>query len=104
MQKHYVWISSGLVLLIFALWLILSSHAKAHSWYDPWCCNDRDCKKVDSVINTPNGVAVQVDGKIIPIPDSVERKYSQDQFTHVCYMVQPDNTITVRCFYIPGGN
>lgn len=31
-----------------ALISLISSAASSHSWYDPDCCSDRDCRPVDA--------------------------------------------------------
>lgn len=89
------------VLLCFLLPLLLIMSiglAFAHSWYDPWCCNDQDCKKL-----APEEVTIKEDGFhykhwVIPF-DSEQVRISQDWSYHACEYP----TGTIRCFYVPPG-
>lgn len=66
----------------------------AHSWYDRWCCDERDCAPIaaEQVVVTPQGYRVQ--DAIVAFGDA---RVSMDRDYHVCRW--PDGSI--RCFYAP---
>ena len=73
-----VWLSLALALAAGA------PESRAHSWFDPWCCNDRDCQ---------------------PIPDSAVRITPQGYVITLFYAcIYPDPS-SMRCFYAkPSGS
>jgi hypothetical protein len=79
----------------------LAARAFAHNWYDPWCCNLRDCGPV------PEGTSVlqDEDGAWVTFPGQAPRRFerasyrpSQDRRVHTC-IYQEQN----RCLYLPMG-
>lgn len=76
--------------------IYLSSIILAHSWYDPWCCNDKDCRPVPctELIEQNNG-DLEYKGYIIP-KDKI--KPSQDKDCHVCIFLEQG-----RCAYVHQG-
>jgi len=74
----------------------LSIPALSHSWYDPWCCNDRDCHPVDKELVTarPDGYHVQGYDRVVPYS---EARPSGDADFHICEIP----TGHIRCFYAP---
>jgi hypothetical protein len=85
-------------LLVFALGLSISP-ASAHSWYDQWCCNDKDCQPLapGDVVEGPAGYTIK--GQyFVPYLDKAI-KPSQDPDYHWCEYPKG----VVRCFYVPGG-
>jgi len=68
--------------------------ALAHSWYDPWCCDDRDCSPYPSadVSVTDEGYRLH-DGTLVPFE---EARTSKDGEYHRCVL----NGLQ-RCFYAP---
>lgn len=85
--------------LAFLAGLVLSGAAFAHSFYDPYCCNDRDCRRIspDDVVETSKGYRV-LGRYFVPYLDKAI-KPSQDADYHACEY--PEGTL--RCFYVPGG-
>lgn len=73
-----------------------------HSWYDPYCCNDRDCRPVadGSVRPTTGGWFVQETGETVPYSQARE---SQDGRFHVCIWPPGAKIPKVRCLYVPPG-
>lgn len=73
------------------------SAAWPHSWYDPYCCSDRDCAEIDSsrVKITANGYLV--DGKFV-VPYASARR-SQNSKYHACFPTPRE----LRCLYAPPG-
>ncbi len=77
----------------FWLWFILimvgrigfASVADAHEWYDPACCDERDCRPIDAehVTITPQGYRVEV-GTLKAVVPFNEVRPSQDAGYHVC--------------------
>lgn len=70
--------------------------ARGHSWYDPWCCNDSDCRQIDA-----EEVRIMADGYhyrqwVIPYKDA---RVSVDRDYHACEFPKG----TMRCFYAPAG-
>lgn len=81
-----------------AISLALAATAFAHSWYDAYCCNERDCRPYpeENVRITPEGYRLH-DGTLIPFSKA---RRSLDSDYHVC--LYRDGT--VRCFYAPVGS
>ena len=88
---------------------LLAEQARAHSWYDPFCCNGKDCQPVPdgAVVATRNGWFVRLMpgdhpevtkpvSELVPFKDA---KPSEDGAFHVC--IFPKNV--VRCLYTPPG-
>jgi hypothetical protein len=63
----------------FVLACLLSSEARAHSWYEPRCCSDRDCFPTTEVLETPFGTFYQNR----PVEPRVIRRGMDDSY-HVC--------------------
>lgn len=90
------------VLLMVAAWSV----ARAHSWYDKSCCDDRDCERLapEKVRVTPQGY-VTPDGELVPFG---EARVSADGDYHWC-KYQKDSTRVIhpyrekKCFYAPPG-
>ena len=85
--------------VLFVTFIIGTVVANAHSWYDPWCCNNQDCKKLE-----PHEMRVTSEGYHIKneffIPHGDERiRVSQDWDYHFCEYP----TGEARCFYVPPG-
>lgn len=90
-------------IMLTALLCAAPALALAHSWYDPWCCSDRDCRPVadGAVKATPSGWWVQETGEVVPYREARE---SQDGRFHVCILPPgPGKTPHVRCLYVPPG-
>ena len=89
--------------------LLCASPALSHSFFDPWCCNGKDCQPV------PEGAVRAVNGgwsvRLDPGQHSMvtkhfrafvphgETKPSEDGEFYVC--VYPQDTM--RCLYVPQG-
>ena len=98
-------------LATFAILLALSGPVLAHSWYDPWCCNTKDCQPIPkaSVKITAKGYLVTLAPHEHPmlakeaaphtylIPFAEARESKDDDF-HACLYPGPE---TMRCFYAP---
>jgi hypothetical protein len=98
---------TGTLLLGFAVLLIYaSSTARAHSWYEPECCDLRDCEPIppDQVKVTPDGY-ITPDGELIKFN---EARVSADKDFHWC-KYQKNSTQVIqplekrKCFYAPAG-
>lgn len=72
-----------------------------HSWYDPYCCNDKDCSPIDSatVRVVAKGYMVKLGAAEIFVPHDQTRPSGDDKF-HVC-LVPTEDGLMVRCFYAP---
>lgn len=70
--------------LLVALSLIIAAQAHAHSWYEPQCCSDRDCREVDDgfVVEKADGVHVQGWGVLSATDPRL--RWSRDDRDHVC--------------------
>lgn len=80
----------------------------AHEWYDPYCCNDKDCKTVEAhgakIEFADKGYLIEYRGYETLVPyGSSKVKPSQDTNIHLC-IIQGDiqQDIGIRCIYIPG--
>ncbi|WP_029031522.1 hypothetical protein [Salinarimonas rosea] len=68
--------------------------AAAHSWYDAWCCNDRDCSPYPaSKVSVTDTGYVLADGTLVPFE---EARTSRDGAYHRCVLNGRQ-----RCFYAP---
>jgi hypothetical protein len=94
-------------LLAVALLMLACAVASAHehSWYDPWCCNDKDCAVYspdDVLLVGPSGYHLAT-GEVIPYSAA---KPSPDGRYHRCVQTwdQSDEGRpkgSTRCFYAP---
>lgn len=85
------WIAGSTAIFL----MIGASHAVGHSFYDPWCCNDSDCRPIDAdeVTSRPDGYHYRQ--WVIPY---AEARMSADSGYHACEYPKG----TMRCFYAPG--
>lgn len=103
-------------LLLLSLLALLSQTAIAHEFYDPWCCNGRDCKPyTKEVRETPEGYFLPDYGVTIPYRNAAgSRDYApqagtrydvpNDQGTQYHACILPSDPTRIRCFYAkPGG-
>lgn len=102
---------------LFSLFLF-SSYAFAHSWYDPECCNDKDCVPVEKIekiagVNGDYWYFIRTPGvinKLFPVRvtrEDIQNKsrFSQDQKYHICgdfYELNDKEEYHVKCIYVPG--
>ena len=92
-----------------ALSIVYASRAAGHSWYDPYCCNGKDCQPISDGLArlTRGGWRVRLmpgDHPMISRPMDVivphsEAKPSEDSAFHIC--IFPADTL--RCLYVPQG-
>lgn len=92
LTEDHFWIAGATAVLF----MLGASKAVSHSWYDPWCCNDSDCRPVE-----PDEVRALTDGYhyrewVIPYPQA---RVSADTGYHACEYPKG----TIRCFYAPPG-
>lgn len=83
---------AGVVVMFFV------SLAHGHSFYDPWCCNERDCRPIEAkyVHETQEGwdIAPSEGGGFVA---RGKERQSPDGGYHICrYPAQE-----IRCFYAP---
>ncbi len=83
--------------------VLLSTTAVAHSWYDAMCCSDQDCKAVaDGLIEAgPTGWVVRDLGTSEVVPyGSPKIKVSRDEHDHVCRRLPSSHTpFELLCIY-----
>ena len=81
--------------------------AWAHSWYDPRCCTERDCRRAtkvevlqngDRIVTADNGMVVEVKAGFTTIHPS------QDNDAHICYYLTWRGEPRPRCLYLPGSS
>jgi hypothetical protein len=91
------------VLVAFLTFVLWSEVAKAHSFYEASCCNDRDCAPLP-----PEQVQVTPQGYVLPNGQTVpfgQERVSPDKDYHWCRypgtqpLVHPYNERV--CFYAP---
>ena len=89
---------------------VYTSEAAAHSFYDPWCCNEGDCGPMRS--------AREVKGRwhytnhrgneATVLPGYTRILESKDGLTHACIWNESGDpskpSWKLRCLYVPGGN
>ncbi|GGK35824.1 hypothetical protein [Salinarimonas ramus] len=68
--------------------------ASAHSWYDAWCCDDRDCAPYPAALVSITDTGYRLDdGTVVPFD---EARTSKDGAYHRCVLHGRQ-----RCFYAP---
>lgn len=89
--------------------LMAATPATAHEWYDPYCCNDKDCAPIaqEHVEATEGGWRVTLgpgdhpmvkERRTFLVPYKDARPSADDAF-HACIVFwRPDE---MRCFYAP---
>jgi len=91
------------ILLGVALYLAATLISYAHSWYDVWCCNDRDCNviPIEELSFTAEGIvwSNKQGSELFPYGDS-RIKPSQDGDYHGCQL-SAEAEFEKRCLYIP---
>lgn len=90
------------VVYIMILMYIFPVHS--HEWYDPECCNDKDCSVVLDTQDDGHGnlIVTSKHGTVLIEPDFIRRP-SKDDKDHVC-MIVSDNKFIVLCYYIATGS
>lgn len=101
-------------LLFVSVLTITPLAVAAHSFYDPWCCNMRDCKPYHGrVEETPKGYYLPEFGQVIPYKDAHGiSRYAPEAGTrynvpdgeaqyHICFL--PGEPNKIRCFYAKKG-
>lgn len=92
------------VIISFILLFAMTSPGWSHSWYSPWCCDDKDCAEViDQQEDGHGGIIVTSKHGTVLIPQYMERKPSQDGKFHVCMRKGTWKMIPI-CYYVPGGS
>lgn len=85
-----IWLAASFVVAIMAG----ASAARSHSWLDPWCCNENDCKPINAseVQEKPDGYHYRQ--WVIAYKDA---RISLDRDFYACEYPAG----TMRCFYAP---
>lgn len=105
----------ALVLLTLGLLVCQQTRALAHEFYDPWCCNGKDCQPYHGEVQTlKDGYYLPEFDTLIPYKSADGTSgYAEEKGTrykvpddaaqyHICVM--PWEPTKVRCFYAkPGG-
>ena len=91
LDPHDFWIAGATAVCL----MLGAQYARAHSWYDPWCCNTSDCQPINA-----DEVSEREDGYhyrqwVMPYK---EARVSLDSGFHACEYPKG----TMRCFYAPG--
>lgn len=91
------------VVVFFIALFLLSGKVLSHSWYDHYCCNDRDCSEVLSKENTGHGSwIIHSKNGMVLIPYDFPKLPSQDDKEHIC-MYFDGVRLVPRCYYVPAG-
>ena len=81
---------------------LLGGPARAHSWYPPECCDNKDCQRIDRISHQSDGsMIVQAGPIIVRIPQSFPSRPSQDGDAHVCTFRNQAGAHQVRCIFLP---
>jgi hypothetical protein len=95
------------IIAVLALLVVvaLARQARAHSWYDPDCCSDRDCEPVRTtafVASDPRSVPVMVVTTSFgtkPVTQETKIRQSRDNRMHACIYQEK-----LICLYLPPSN
>lgn len=89
---------------VTAIWMVLVTvgAAGAHSWYDPMCCDNKDCEPIAAglVSTVPTGWYVGGEFNVFIPRTHKDLRVSEDSQYHICRW--PSKHF-VRCFYVPSG-
>lgn len=80
------------------IYLSMLSGVYAHSWYDPWCCSDKDCGPAKVYYTMDGKMVIDKDGVTTLTDQYTIKKPSLDEKTHACVLNK-----RVRCVYLPTG-
>lgn len=96
----------GIAVALIVLLVVLARATFAHSWYDPWCCNERDCAPIPfrAVEAGPDGWIVTlepgdhpiVQSRVVHVVPYADMRPSQDGDFHACILHDKG---AMRCFY-----
>ena len=89
------------ILIAYALKLGTALPAYAHSWYPHYCCSEQDCVKVDRIEYVTDGMYMTAGQLRVFVPDSMEKRHSEDTDAHICVM-RTQSGLRVRCVFLPG--
>jgi len=109
-RDWHIWL--GMIFSIILLIVLLTTTAGAHSWYDPDCCDERDCTPVINIEHFP-GYQMWYTKLFDPIRignkefngDFFSVRASQDSKYHICATEWIDSgrlVTRIRCVYLPG--
>lgn len=105
----------AIILFVLALLVVAQvREAFAHEFYDPWCCNGKDCTPYyGKVEETPKGYWIPEYNALVPYKQADGTTgYAEDKGTrykvpddeakyHICVM--PWEPTKLRCFYAKTG-
>jgi hypothetical protein len=95
LRTFQICILLAVTLALLAIW---AHPARGHEWYDPWCCNEKDCGPIESkyVHETAEGwdIAPSEGGGFVP---RGKERQSPDGGYHICRFPAQE----IRCFYVP---
>jgi hypothetical protein len=101
-MKRYLGHITLIVAFIFLF--AITGSVFSHSWYDTWCCSDRDCAEVTAREETGHGdLIVTSKHGTVTISPTMQRLPSQDGKEHVCIRSDEDGKKHAICYYAPGG-
>lgn len=86
--------------IAFLLFIVLTSNAYTHDWYDKECCSENDCSEViDSQDDGHGNLIVTSKHGTVLISPNFPRKPSKDEKEHICIVGK-----ILICYYTPGGS
>lgn len=98
LMSYLIGVACGIIIAL----IVFSPSAKAHSWYSPECCHDRDCSPVTSMEQMDNKNPLN---KFMIVTTKLGKGYttqytkwlkSEDDKDHACINVHTNEVI---CFY-----
>lgn len=100
MKNTIIYKAMTVMVIAFLLFIVLTSNAQTHSWYDKECCSDIDCSEVIDKQDDGHGnlIITSKYGTVLISPN-FPRKPSQDENEHICIVGK-----TIFCYYVPGGS
>lgn len=109
MIRDWTWAGPALWGGIAACVIVLTiGEARSHSWFDPWCCDDRDCAVIPerTVKATADGYVVtlnpgdhpSVNSPVVHVVPYKDVRHSPDGTYAAC--LYPSQNV-MRCFYAP---
>jgi hypothetical protein len=93
--------SACVISIVCAIKLGTALQAFAHSWYPHYCCSEQDCVKVDRIEYVTDGMYMTAGQMRVFVPDSMEKRPSEDTDAHICVM-RTQSGLRVRCVFLPG--
>jgi hypothetical protein len=97
----WLWMGSILAIMLWGVAVLTSLGVAAHSWYDPACCSEKDCRPVDDevVIDDDGSPHLEVKGHGYISKSDPRVRTSKDGQAHICEAPKYEGGVKLLCIY-----